>query len=120
MKATTKLRLTRFFGWLMVAAVVMLSLLRLPDTAIQVQGSDKLLHLLTYMALCYWFFHVYPNKTRHIMIGFMLLGTVLELLQSLTPHRYVEWLDWVMNLTGVVLSWVTYNLLKIQIKFIRP
>ena len=120
MNTANKLRLTRSLGWLMVAAVVMLSLVRLPETNIQVQGGDKLLHLCTYWVLSYWFFHVYPNKTWHIIIGFVLLGTVLEFLQSLTPYRYLEWLDWVMNVTGVLLGWVTFHLLKIQINFIRP
>jgi VanZ family protein len=101
-------KLLRATGWLMVLGVVVLSLIRLPATPLAVEGGDKLLHLGTYFLLAYWFFHTHPKRTGRILLGFLLLGTALEWLQTLTGYRYLELMDWLMNVAGVWVAWVVY------------
>ncbi len=116
MKFAHKTTMLRSLGWLMVAGVVVLSLVRLPATPTAFSGSDKLLHLGTYFFLSLWFFHVYHNKKWQTIAGFVLLGTMLEWLQSLTSYRYMEWLDWAMNLAGVALAWLVFFVMKLRLK----
>lgn len=115
---THKIFWLRLLGWIMVAMLIVMSLISLPNTDIPIPNSDKWLHLITYFAVSYWFFHVYVKKTMYTVIGFTLLGVALELLQSLTPFRFFEWLDMVMNITGVLLAWVIFGLLKFRISYI--
>ncbi|WP_223786964.1 VanZ family protein [Marinicella meishanensis] len=110
----------RFIGWLMVAGVVVLSLIRLPATPLAVSGGDKLLHLGTYAILTYWFLHTHPARPLAIVLGFMGLGTALEGLQTLTGYRYLEVMDWLMNVTGVVLAWLVFYGLRWRIKYLMP
>jgi len=109
-------------GWGMVAGVVLLSLVRLPATQLAVAGGDKLLHLCTYLLLTYWFFHTHPKRPKSIILGFVGLGTALEWLQSFTAYRYLEMMDWLMNLSGVLLAWLVFFVFRWQIKFLccRP
>lgn len=109
----------RMLGWLMVAGLVILSLVKVPAHNVQLPNSDKWLHLISYFVLTYWFFHSYSNHNRQIVIGFSLLGIVLECLQAMTPHRYFEWLDMLMNITGVVLAYINYHWLKIRFKTLQ-
>lgn len=111
-------RVLRLLGWLMVAGVVVLSLVRLPATPLAVEGGDKWLHLGTYFWLAYWFFHTHPKRPWGIVLGFVILGSVLEWLQSLTGYRYLEIMDWLMNVTGVLLAWVVFFGLGWRIKFL--
>ena len=108
--------LLRSIGWLMVLGVMVLSLIQLPTTPAAIPGSDKLLHLVSYFLLCYWFLHTYFKYKLTVIIGFVLLGLLLEILQSLTPYRFLEWLDMLMNATGVFMAYVVFWQLKIRVK----
>ncbi len=108
----------RAIGWLMVVGVIVLSLIQLPATPEAIPGSDKLLHLVSYFLLSFWFFHTYFKHKITIISGFMLLGFCLEILQSLTPYRFLEWLDMLMNATGVLLACVVFWQLKIRVKWL--
>jgi VanZ family protein len=108
----------RLIGWLMVLAVIVMSLIQLPATELPVANSDKWLHLLTYGWLSYWFFHTYTKQKVFIVIGFVLLGLGLETLQQFTPYRHFEWLDMLMNSTGVLVAFAVFWGLKIRIKWL--
>ncbi len=106
----------RLIGWLMVLALIILSLVKPPPTNTNIPNSDKWLHLISYFTLSYWFFHTYDNHKTPVTAGFLFLGVTLEWLQSLTPHRYFEWLDMLMNVAGVLLGLLVFQLLKLRIK----
>ncbi len=81
----------------MVAGVIFLSLVPVPDTGVELP-SDKLLHLLAYGCLMGWFVQLFQGATRvYYAVGFILLGLVLELLQGMTSYRMFEWWDAVAN-----------------------
>lgn len=94
-------------GWLIVVAIVYFSLLKLAiDT--DIQGGDKLGHLLAYGGLMAWWAQLYVSTTTRLKLAlsFIALGGAMELAQGLTPDRYPEWLDLAANSAGVLLGWL--------------
>lgn len=92
-------------GWLLVVTVVTLSLLPgrdLPD----VPWSDKLSHFVAYGALGGWYALIFRSRGKRIrsVIGLMLLGAGLELVQGWGGYRHAEWADMGANAVGVILG----------------
>ncbi|RKZ40125.1 MAG: VanZ family protein [Gammaproteobacteria bacterium] len=95
-------------GWLLVIAVIVLSLIPSPPLMMQtIDYGDKIGHLIAYFVLMGWFALVYhmPRQRFWYMIGFLLLGGVLEILQGLSGIRHADWMDIVANSIGVLLAW---------------
>jgi len=94
-------------GWLLIIAIVYLSLatLTLPT---DVPQSDKLGHLLAYGVLMAWWSQLYVIDARRwkLALAFIVLGGSMEIAQGFTPNRYPELLDLVANTTGVLLGWL--------------
>ena len=94
-------------GWMIVAAIVYLSLATLTiETGIE--SGDKLGHLLAYGVLMAWWSQLYVSASIRWKLGiaFIALGAAMELAQGLTPNRYPELLDLVANTSGVLLGWL--------------
>jgi|GEM_PF-5287565 len=98
--------------------VIVFSLIRLPQVSSPIPTNDKLLHLVCYFALTYWFLHTYPKKPIHIVLGFIVVGTLMELLQSVTTYRFFEWLDIVMNFLGVSLAVFMFCVFNLRVKYL--
>lgn len=96
--------LIRSLAWLLLLGLVVLSLVPIPVPPTDLPNSDKWLHLLSYLVLTYVFLHAYSLRPGLVVIGLLGLGMALESAQTLTPHRYFEGLDLLMNVTGVVLA----------------
>ena len=94
----------RSLAWLLLLGLVLLSLVPLPAPPTDLPNSDKWLHLISYLLLTYVFLHAYPMQPSRVVTGLMGLGMALESAQALTPHRYFEGLDLLMNVTGVLLA----------------
>ncbi len=93
-------------GWAMVAGVIILSLVPVPDMGVDLP-SDKLLHLLAYGCMMGWFVQLFHGSERiYYALGFILLGFAMELLQGVTSYRMFEWWDAVANGSGVVLAYL--------------
>jgi VanZ family protein len=94
-------------GGLIIAAIVYFSLFKLAiDT--DIQGGDKLGHLLAYGGLMAWWSQLCVSTATRLKLAlaFVALGGVMELAQGLTPDRYPEWLDLAANTAGVLLGWL--------------
>ncbi len=99
----TKLWLT--LGALLIALIWYLSLTSdPPDTGID--NGDKLGHFLAYGLLMGWFAQIYSQlKPRlWLMLGFILMGVLLEVLQGMTAVRTYSYADMVANTTGVFIG----------------
>lgn len=94
-------------GWLIVAAIVYFSLVKLAIDS-DIQGGDKLGHLLAYGGLMLWWSQLYLSRIARLQLAlaFIALGGAMELAQGLTPDRYPEWLDLAANAAGVLLGWL--------------
>lgn len=107
--ARPRLRLLKLYyllGVLMLAAVTLLSLI--PVSAVGV--SDKLSHLLTYFVLAGWFGLLATNRYRLVLtlVGLLVFGMLIELLQGMTAYRQAEWADVAANAAGVLLGATLY------------
>ena len=78
-----------------------------PSTGFKFAYADKVSHLLAYAVLMGWFAQIFPARgTRQwLVIGFILMGVLLEYAQALTANRTYEVADMVANTLGVVLAW---------------
>ena len=73
---------------------------------IHLNQVDKLAHVLMFFLAMMWFIYVTP-KPHQLLVGvsLILFGLVLEYIQmNFLPDRTFEWLDWVADGIGVVLS----------------
>jgi VanZ family protein len=92
-------------GWALVAAVVWLSLTPAPPQVDFEQG-DKLGHLLGYGLTMFWFGQLYTGRARLFYgLGFVAMGTGLELAQGALGYRTYEVFDMLANSLGVFLGW---------------
>lgn len=115
-------------GWTLIIAVIVASLM--PPTPINevlfnLPHGDKVGHFMAYLILMGWFAQIYhdPRHRFRYMIGFLLLGVILEILQGLSGLREADWKDIVANSLGVLLAWqlakthLAYLLISIEHKF---
>ncbi len=96
-------------GIALIAGVVWSSLSpELPVSGFQFPHADKLNHLLAYFVLMAWFAQIYMQRGNRqwLVIGFILLGVILEYLQGLNPSRLFEVTDMAANALGVMLGWL--------------
>jgi VanZ family protein len=102
-------RLWLAFGWLLVLAVIVGSLLPAPIIReITPAISDKLMHFGAYFVLMVWFAGLYP-RSKHVVLAVALvaLGTVLDILQgTATRTRSFELLDIGADAVGIVVALV--------------
>ena len=92
-------------GCFLIVLVIFLSLTSEPvqiDTDLPYQ--DKLLHILAYFVLTFWFMQIYHirHQVFRWVVFFLCLGLLLEYLQGFDPKRYSEAGDMVANTLGVV------------------
>lgn len=102
-KTSPGLRLARC--WYLVGALLLLGVgaaSLLPPPA-DLGVDDKLSHLLTYFVLGAWFALLAANRRllAWSVVGLLLYGLLLELLQGLTDYRYAEWADLAANGAGI-------------------
>lgn len=99
-------------GWLLIAAVVFLTLTPSPPH-IDVLANDKLRHGLSYAVLMFWFCQIYlPLGHWRIAIQLVLLGIALEILQGISGFRQFEYLDMLANAGGVLVGWALSRMFR--------
>jgi VanZ family protein len=91
-------------GISLIITVIVLSLMAPPKDMMEALPSDKLGHFIAYFVLMGWFAQIYhTNKQRWLyLIGFLILGLSLEILQGLGGVRHADWLDMLANSAGVI------------------
>ena len=106
-------RAWRFVFWLGVAAICAVSLLpqeHVPQTGL----IDKWQHVAAYFAVMAVSYPAYPPLFRlevRAASGLIILGAVLELIQSFLPDRFMSLADTFANVAGVALAVVLARLL---------
>jgi len=92
-------------GWLIVLAVVYLSLSTRPAIDIPVRFGDKVGHFLAYGVLMGWFVQLYQSRILLLLHAalLVLLGVGLEFLQGYSG-RYFEYADMAANSAGVLVG----------------
>jgi VanZ family protein len=93
--------------WSLVLVIVVGSLL--PDFgAASVAGSDKIGHIVAYLALAILGSAVVaPAMLPWVMARAMFLGLAIEAAQGLlTDTRSADWADVLANATGILIAWL--------------
>ncbi|OYY93237.1 MAG: hypothetical protein B7Y41_13025 [Hydrogenophilales bacterium 28-61-23] len=90
-------------GWLLVLAVVYLSLTPKPPPT-GASFGDKIGHFAAYASLMFWWHPIERNAYRLALI-FVLMGLTLEILQSLSGFRQGDIFDMAANTVGVGIGW---------------
>lgn len=95
-------------GWLLITAVIILSLININAAMPDIKNSDKYGHFIAYFTLMIWFAWLYPKPwVRNLYaIGFIVLGGAMEILQSMTPHRMGDIEDFHVNTIGVIVGFI--------------
>lgn len=93
-------------GWLMVGAIVWLSVTPSPPDA-GFENADKLEHVIAYGVLTFWFcqVHAAPRVQLAFAAGFIALGVGLEFVQGALAYRTYDENDMLANAIGVVAGW---------------
>lgn len=106
--------LWQLLGWLIVAAIVVLSLTPQAPQIGNFQMSDKLGHILAYAIGMGWFATLYSSTKQRVAYAlfFVGLGIALEFVQGLTAYRQLEAFDMLADAAGVMLGyWIRQPLL---------
>ena len=93
-------------SFLILVLLIYLHFMQPPSIDISLTLVDKLAHFLMFFFTMMWFMYVTP-KTHQLLVGvsLILFGLVLEYIQmNFLTDRTFEWLDWVADGIGVVLS----------------
>lgn len=100
-------QLWRAGGWLIIVAIIFLSLTPRPIEA-NIPEGDKLQHMLGYGVLMAWWSQLQLEnlKRTRLAISFITLGIVMEIAQGFTPHRQPDIFDALANASGVLLGWL--------------
>ena len=93
-------------GWLIIAAVIYLSLT--PDPIeIDIKEGDKLGHILAYFVMMIWFSQLYLRRIHAwLASGFNALGVAWEYVQGWSGYRDFEYMDMLADAIGVTVAWV--------------
>ena len=96
------------FAILITLGIAGLSLIKMPNTTIEIKQIDKAYHAFAYFVLgLSWLFAFYkkPQKKYIIVLGCIFFGIVIEVLQgTLTVYRTGDLLDVFANSFGVILA----------------
>jgi len=99
---------TWFFsvGMLMTMVVVILCLMPLGQSNPSfIIGLDKFQHFLTYLVLSFYFCQVIKKQFfLHMVSLLLILGVVVEVLQSFTGYRFFDLWDIAANSLGVIIG----------------
>ena len=101
--------LTQFINryWIQLSLVMLLAITALSlhplDNLPEAPGSDKTHHLIAYAALAYPASLRKPKQWQAIITIFALYSGLIELIQ---PHvnRYGEWMDFLANMSGLIIG----------------
>lgn len=95
------------FGFLLLAAVVYLSL---STTVLELPGDTDghLAHVGAYALMMFWFTRVYRGARSVLFIGagLMALGILIELLQGYSGYRNFQRADILANALGIAFGWI--------------
>ena len=90
-------------GWIIVIAVIVLSLLSNPPIDVSIRFGDKVGHVMAYAVLMGWFVQLFHSRGLLIIHALLLIGMGigLEFLQGYSG-RHFEYADMAANTIGVL------------------
>jgi VanZ family protein len=93
-------------GWLWIAVVFYLSLMRHPPEPLSFENADKLEHMLAYCWLMLWFCQLAGLSRLRLAVALVAMGAGIEVLQRMEGFRHFEYADMLADAAGVLLGWM--------------
>lgn len=93
----------RLLFWLCALAVMVLSLLP-PSTPLPTTGWDKTNHLLAFSVLAVLGLRAWPARRWRVLVGLVVYGALIEVLQGMSGDREPSWLDLLADTIGIALG----------------
>lgn len=92
--------------WAFVVSLVVVLVLALMPARLPMPstGWDKANHALAFTVLAILGCRSYPRRTALVLLGLLMYGGMIELLQGLTGYRMAEWLDLATDGVGLALG----------------
>lgn len=66
---------------------------------------DKAQHALGFAALAYFGLTGYVLQARRVLLGLVVFGIAIEVMQHLSGWRHGDWLDWVADCAGLLIGY---------------
>ncbi|MBN2866189.1 MAG: VanZ family protein [Thiotrichales bacterium] len=94
-----------FIGWLIIVAVLYLSLFKIYiPVQTDFKSIDKIHHFIAYATLMLWFAQSFGGTKRYwVAGGLVLMGIVIEFAQPFTGREF-SYMDMIANSTGVLIG----------------
>lgn len=96
-----------------IACFTILTYLLLMEMPPSNDGSiykDKIQHIIAFGGVMFWGLMAFPMQKRTIMLGLIVFGGVMEVLQGLlTTTRQPSVYDWLADLVGIILAWLVFR-----------
>ena len=96
-------------AWLGVLITLLVSLMPPPFNE-GAAHTDKIVHLIGYAVLMYWWAQLIVQRRWRLALAVVLFGIVIEGLQGLTPNRQTDALDALANSSGMLIGWLAARL----------
>ncbi|MCU0943710.1 MAG: VanZ family protein [Hydrogenophaga sp.] len=108
--------LLRLAFWLSLAAITVASLVpvvMLPPQALDLW--DKAQHALGFGWLALLGLWAYPRHVLAVVVGLLVWGAAIEVMQSATGWRYGDVIDWIADAVGVLAAWAVWRLVPARL-----
>ncbi len=94
-------------GWMLIAAVIFLSVTAHPPKLLSVKGFDKVEHFASYFVLMGWFVQLYRTHKQRLLYALLFIGQgmALEVVQGMSRWRTFDYWDAAANSAGIILAW---------------
>jgi|AntAceMinimDraft_1070359.scaffolds.fasta_scaffold00364_27 VanZ family protein len=110
-----RIAIVRIGFWGASGLVLLLSLLpteQLPPITLDIW--DKAQHALGFLFLGVLGFWSYAHRHMRVLLGLLIFGAAIELMQSVTGWRHGDWLDWLADALGVVVAYFLFYELSLK------
>jgi VanZ family protein len=108
-------------AYLIILAIIVLSLIPNPDEVTPFQVSDKILHALAYAVAMFWFGLCFRRERLYkISLILLILGIVIEIIQGQTGYREMSLFDIFANVAGIVIGLLlSFSRLSLTLQYIE-
>ncbi len=108
--------LLRLAFWTSLAVLTVASLVpvvMLPPQAMNLW--DKAQHAIGFGWLALVGLWAYPRHVLPVVVGLLVWGAAIEVMQSATGWRYGDVIDWIADAVGVVVAWAVWRLVPARL-----
>ena len=96
--------------WAMCLGIFILAMLPNNSSPIAFPDADKIVHAMAFTGLSFIGCLAYPLRIFVLATFLVFLGAAIEVAQGFTPDRSPELFDFLADVVGITLGFITYRL----------